>query len=46
MLRFMGSDVVYSGKYVQTFRKELKLILQGIRAKMKAEGSSETSMYV
>ena len=42
----MGSDVVYSGKYVQTFRTDLKLILEGIILKRKAEVSSETSMYI
>ena len=46
MLRFMGSDAVYSGKYVQTFRTDPKLILQDISVKMKAEFSSETSMYI
>ena len=34
-----------SGKYVQTFRTDLKLILQGIILRRKVEVSSETSMY-
>ena len=37
---------MYSGKYVQTFRTDLKLILQGIIVTVKAEISSEMSMYM
>jgi hypothetical protein len=37
---------VYSGKYVQTFRTDLKRILQGIRLERKAAVSSETSIYI